>query len=183
MNTSPDLFFLETERLRFERPCENQEEILFPLFSNPDVTRHIGNGKTYDKEGIRETVKKSRQHWKKNNIGFCNVFLKGTDTFIGVGGLVHLAYQEGHPEFELGYHLLPEFWEKGYATEIAKALLAWGFEHMGVDHFLGVTNKEHMASQKVLKKAGFHYDRDELYPKTGILCHFFRIDRPSCHYP
>ena len=64
---------------------------------------------------------------------------------------------------EVGYRLSPEYWGRGYATEIAKHLVSYGFEEMQAKNLCAVAHKEHQASLHVLKKAGFIFVREDNY--------------------
>jgi len=70
-------------------------------------------------------------------------------------GAVSLLLEEGPGEAELGYWIGRPHWGRGYATEAAAALIAHGFDRLGLQtitahHFL--TNA---ASGRVIRKLGF----------------------------
>jgi RimJ/RimL family protein N-acetyltransferase len=75
---------------------------------------------------------------------------------------------------ELGYYFGRAAWGKGYATEAAAAVLAWGFDDVGLDRIVAVARPFNHASKRVLGKlvfryvgAGHHYDVDtELWEKS-----------------
>ena len=56
---------------------------------------------------------------------------------------------------EIGYGLLPEYWGCGYATEAVSAAVAWALGQPGVARVEAETETDNLASQNVLKKAGF----------------------------
>jgi RimJ/RimL family protein N-acetyltransferase len=56
---------------------------------------------------------------------------------------------------EIGYSLVPEFQQKGYATEAVTALLDWAFAHDDVCSVIAETLPELAASQGLLRKLGF----------------------------
>ena len=68
---------------------------------------------------------------------------------IGAAGLQHL---EGGPEVEVGYRFLRTHWGRGYATESARASLAFGFEELGLDRIVAVALETNVASRRVLEK-------------------------------
>ncbi len=70
-------------------------------------------------------------------------------------------------EIEVGYRLLKKFWSQGYATEMSKALIEYGFNQMKLDKIVGITHPENFASQNVLTKAGLVYVRED---------HFYNLD-------
>ena len=49
---------------------------------------------------------------------------------------------------------MPEYQGRGYATEAARALLAWGRDTLGIRRFIAHCDAENLASQGVMKKLG-----------------------------
>lgn len=56
-------------------------------------------------------------------------------------------------EIKYGFH--PDAWGKGFATEVVRALHAWGIDKFGVRRFLGVTKSDNVGSRGVLQKVGY----------------------------
>jgi RimJ/RimL family protein N-acetyltransferase len=86
--------------------------------------------------------------------------------FVGASGL--FPEPEGR-EIEIAYRLPFDCWGQGYATEMARAVLAHGFDTLGLERVVGLTWPENVASQHVLRKLGMrergvetHYGRDML---------------------
>ena len=70
---------------------------------------------------------------------------------------------------EIGYSVLPAFQGRGYATEAAHALVAWGFAQPGVRRIVANCRFDNPASIRVLEKIGMRQtgrDRDELTWET-----------------
>jgi ribosomal-protein-alanine N-acetyltransferase len=65
-----------------------------------------------------------------------------------------LKYIPKTVEVEVGYRLLHEAWGQGFATEVARELVRYGFEEVGLDRIIGLTHPDNVASQRVLMKAG-----------------------------
>ncbi|MBL0357758.1 MAG: GNAT family N-acetyltransferase [Chitinophagaceae bacterium] len=61
----------------------------------------------------------------QNKLGRWAVHLKATNEFVGWCGLKCLKENN---EIDLGYRFKPSAWGKGYATEAAKATLAYGLD-------------------------------------------------------
>ena len=57
-------------------------------------------------------------------------------------------------EGNIGYELNPEYWRHGYATEAARAMLSYGFDHLGLHRIWAELNAENVASAHVLEKVG-----------------------------
>ena len=56
---------------------------------------------------------------------------------------------------EIGYGIEEDHQGRGYATEAVSALVDWAFEQPGVTCVTAETEESNIASQNVLKKAGF----------------------------
>jgi RimJ/RimL family protein N-acetyltransferase len=147
--------FLETKRLILKTAELSDLDMLVALRSDFEIMKNTGYGGTQTKEEVREYLDFAISYQEKHRIGFCLVFEKESGNFIGEAGLFHLLFDDSQPEIELGYHLYKKFWGKGYGTELTKALIRWGFQHLSVNKLVSTTYPDNVASQKVLKKAGF----------------------------
>ncbi len=54
----------------------------------------------------------------------------------------------------IGYEIAPRYWGEGYATEAARAMLAFGFEELRLHHIRAHCVAENVASYRVLEKVG-----------------------------
>jgi ribosomal-protein-alanine N-acetyltransferase len=57
-------------------------------------------------------------------------------------------------EADLGYEMDPRYWGQGYATEAARALLAFGFRDLGLHRIWSWCIADNVASARVLEKIG-----------------------------
>lgn len=79
------------------------------------------------------------------------VVRRGIDELIGGIGL-HLEPEHDHGE--LGYWIGVDHWDRGYATEAAKAVVRFGFERLGLERIHARTFSRNPGSRKVLEKTG-----------------------------
>ena len=56
---------------------------------------------------------------------------------------------------EIGYGILEEYQNNGYATEAVRAVLKWAFSHPEVTAVEAETDDDNIASKRVLEKCGF----------------------------
>lgn len=80
------------------------------------------------------------------------VVLRGNGRLIGNCG-VRIS-DPAQREASLGYELDPAHWGQGYATEAARAMLAFGFEHLHVCRVWAEVLAENEASRRVLARLG-----------------------------
>lgn len=146
---------LETQRLLLKPIRLEDFEHLLKLRTDPIVMRYIGDGQIQTKEQVQEFIMLEIEYHKQYGFGFCSVFEKLSGEFVGQAGLFHLGYNDTQPEIEVAYRLLPAYWGKGYATELTKALIHWGFTHLPNSKLIAAAHPDNLASQQVLKKSGF----------------------------
>jgi RimJ/RimL family protein N-acetyltransferase len=91
---------------------------------------------------------------------------KGTGKFIGRCGLLPWTIDQ-REEVEVAYLLVKEYWGQGLATEVAQAILDYGFEHLQLSRLICLIDHENQASMKVAVKIGMAFEkegRDEIGP-------------------
>ncbi|HAU0262644.1 TPA: GNAT family N-acetyltransferase [Legionella pneumophila] len=149
--------FLETERLFLRAPELSDLDTLVTLRSDFEIMKYTGEGGAQTKEQVRDYLNFALSYQKKHGLGFYLVFEKESGHFVGEAGLFHLLFDDTQPEIEINYHLHKKFWGKGYATELTKALVRWGFQHLLINKLVAATYPNQTASQKVLQKSGFDF--------------------------
>jgi RimJ/RimL family protein N-acetyltransferase len=95
------------------------------------------------------TLKRYAEH----RYGLQALIEKNTANLIGQCGLI-LQELGGKKEIEVGYHLLPEYWGKGYATEAARAFRDYGFKTTTADYIISIIDPANERSKKVAKRNG-----------------------------
>jgi RimJ/RimL family protein N-acetyltransferase len=72
---------------------------------------------------------------------------------------------------------MPQYWGKGYATEIAIAAIQYGFNEMNVNTIYGTAHVDNIGSSKALLKAGLIFI--EYFEHDDAPMGWYRIDRKS----
>ena len=156
---------LETERLRL-RPVEFADvPILADLWSDPDVTRHIGGPR--DRGKLVEIFEQTARDPLAEKYDMYPVEEKATRTVVGHCGLIDKEV-EGKTEIELVYVLARPAWGRGYATEIAAAIKGHAFEKMGVRRLIALIEPGHEASEQVAVKVGMHLENEVVRPGGAL---------------
>jgi len=85
------------------------------------------------------------------------------------------------PTPELGYWLGAQYWGHGFATEAARAVIDYAFEHLEHDALQAGARVSNPASRRVLEKCGFQWTGVGLYRiramNSSVPCDRFRLDR------
>ncbi len=163
---------LTTARLRLSPFEEADFDLLFDLHSDPEVNRYLSPGPApMDADEVRRRLGDYIGAHEQTGISKWKLETREGD-FIGRAGFAWLTDPDG---YELGYSLKRSAWGKGYASEIARGLIAWFFENMPDDYLLAFAVTEHKGSQAVMRKAGMKYWMDQ--EKVGHPCSFYRIER------
>lgn len=91
--------------------------------------------------------------------GFGPWALEADGTFIGFTGLLMQTF-EAHftPAVEVGWRLAPSAWGHGYATEAARAALAYGFDQAGLDEIVSMAATTNVRSHAVMRRIGMTRD-------------------------
>jgi len=165
---------LETKRLIIKVPSEQDINDQYKLQSDPDVMQYIATG-VRTREEVEKILHTAIKHYQKHKFSLGSVFEKATGEFIGRAGLIYLAFDDTQPDIEVGYALLKPYWNKGYATEITKALLEWGFAHLNIVKLVAVTRPENEKSRRVLEKCGMHFVK--MFQYNGIDVTYYEIYR------
>lgn len=85
-----------------------------------------------------------------------------TGEFIGFVGLHDVpSVLPFAPAVEVGWRLAERFWGKGYATEAARAALAYGFGEVGLTEVVSFTSVVNVRSRAVMERLGMLRDQSE----------------------
>jgi RimJ/RimL family protein N-acetyltransferase len=73
-------------------------------------------------------------------------------------GAIGLTINKEHKNAELGYWIGKPYWNNGYCTEAAKAVLRYGFEELGLNRIQAQHFKRNAASGRVMQAIGMLYE-------------------------
>jgi ribosomal-protein-alanine N-acetyltransferase len=142
-------------------------EDLARMHQDPRVMKTLApaghpNGGMLTETETRRMIERDVAHWQRYGYGLWALRDITSAQFVGRSGL-HVVRLDEHDEVELAYALVAEAWGQGLATEIAAAVLGIGFEQLGLSTIVCFTLTTNLASQRVMQKAGFTYERDFIH--------------------
>ena len=177
---------LRTERLLLRRWRESDLDPFAALNADPIVMEHFHHGVRTRAESA-DFMSRIEHEFAQRGFGLFAVEVPGVAPFIGFVGL-HAATFEAPftPAIEVGWRLAHAYWGKGYATEAARAAVAFGFDHAGLEEIVSFTNVGNLRSQRVMQRIGMtrdlegDFDHPAVPPGHPIRPHvLYRIRPPA----
>ncbi|MBX7205780.1 MAG: GNAT family N-acetyltransferase [Bacteroidia bacterium] len=138
------------------RPVEEGDrQKVFEGFSNPEVTRYFDiTYPTYESTSVQMEWYASN---RKEQSGFAwAVCDKSSGEVMGVFSIYFINRK--HQRAELGYWLLPPYWNKGFATEALMAIISYAKNKLYLHRLSAEIEPANTASKKLLQKLGFKRD-------------------------
>ena len=142
---------LKTERLVLRMLCEDDFEQYAAMMADPEVTRHLSDGRPLTRAEAWRQMAFVVGHWQLRGYGMWAVEEASTGR---LAGRVGCHYPEGWPDFEVGWTLAREFWGRGYATEAARRALEYAFTELGREHVISLIRPDNLPSIKVAERLG-----------------------------
>jgi RimJ/RimL family protein N-acetyltransferase len=145
---------IETERMILRRWRDADRAPYAGMMADPEVGYWLGG-----------TLTEARSHAQIDQFatdrvgdepGFLALERRGDGAFLGAACL--RTVPAGHPmsgAIEVGWRLARWAWGGGYATEAARALIAEGFDRLGVEEIVSFTAASNARSRAVMERLGF----------------------------
>lgn len=156
---------------------------------DPLVMRHFPS--VMDRRASEQMAERAHQDIQERGWGWWAVEHEGS--FIGFTGLASVGF-DAHftPAVEIAWRLVSTAWGRGFATEAARASLAYGFDEIGIEEVVSMTVPANTRSVAVMKRLGMthdpmeDFDHPRLAPGHELRRHvLYRLhrDRWSSTYP
>jgi len=148
---------LETNRLVLRRLDTGDAAFTLRLVNEPSWLQYIGD------KGVR-SLEEAENYLltgpidmnERLGFGMWMVELKPSRKPIGFCGLIK---RETLDDVDIGFALLPEYCQKGYAFEAASATLDYAKTQLNLPRIVAITSQDNAVSGKLLEKLGFRYER------------------------
>ena len=153
---------LATPRLVLRPFAPGDVDELLTMDGDARVMRYIGTGlgpRTRDEvaASIGRIMDFAARH---PGMSLLHASVRDTGRFVGGCGLFPLPDDSA---IEIAYRLPYDCWGQGYATEMARAVMAHGFDTLGLVRIVGVTYPENEPSQRVLLKIGMRAEGEAVH--------------------
>ena len=150
-----DVFRLETARLWLRWPRSSDDAAIHRFCSQWDVARWTARiPHPYPPGSAERFIYAARQsNASGRDLTLVMAPKKGKRDVVGSISLE----SRGTDRLSLGFVLTPEYWNKGLATEAARAVVEVGFGLTSAIEILASASIENPASRRVLEKCGFEF--------------------------
>jgi len=133
------------------------------MYAKHAVMEYIPGG-AWTGEQTAAIIERMKALDAEHGFGFYPIVRKRSAALIGHAGL---GYLERTPEVEIAYVLDDTCWGQGFATEVARALIAHAFTRIGLERVVAVAFPANQRSVSVMQRAGmtlvgkaFHFGTD-----------------------
>jgi RimJ/RimL family protein N-acetyltransferase len=104
-------------------------------------------------------VERAQMHFREQGFGLLAAELKETGAFLGFVGLQRVPFDAPFtPAVEIGWRIGFEHWNRGYATEAARAVLDHAFGDLKLGEIVAMTYRGNHRSRRVMEKLGMAHD-------------------------
>ncbi len=148
-----ETFEIRTARLRIRSWRDGDFEAYAAMNADPRVMEFFPG--VLSREESRERFARGSARLAELGYGLWPVEVIGGSPLIGICGLAAPDFTAHFtPAVEIGWRLAAEHWGQGYATEAARAVLAFGFEKLGLPEIVSFTTAANVRSRRVMEKLG-----------------------------
>lgn len=149
----PSPVTLTTERLTLRPWRDDDADAFAAMNADPVVMAHYPAPQTRAESDA--SFGRVREHFADRGFGVWATEERATGAFVGFVGLSVPRF-EAHftPCVEIGWRLVPGAWGRGYATEGARASLAFGFGTLGLAEIVAMTRPDNARSIAVMHRLG-----------------------------
>ncbi len=141
----------KTPRLIITKIDKGDIDLLFQLTGNQQVMKYFPTTLNYPE--TRRMLDKIRYQYKTYGYSFWKLLLKNSNEFVGIAGLLNQKI-DGHAETEISYRILPRYWNRGFATEAARACKEYAETVLNKKRLISIIHPDNFASKRVAKKLG-----------------------------
>lgn len=147
---------LQTERLVLRRMRLGDAEDMYDYAHRADVTKFLRWSPHPDIYYTQDYLRYLATRYAAGSFYDWAVIYKANHRMIGTCGFTSFSCPDDAAE--IGYVLHPDYWGQGLAVEAARAVLAFGFDHLLLHRVEARFMQENTASLRVMQKLGMTFE-------------------------
>lgn len=160
----------QSPRIIIREFLPQEQQTFLDLFKDNQVTQYLPETSP---ERYLEMFNELLENYKKKNLSRWAIFDTTNNNFIGI--CVARIFAHNKNQIEIGYVLSKEYWGKGIATEVCKAITQYSFANTNTKEVVAITDLNNTGSQNVLQKAGFQRLNNLIRNEEELA--YFKIER------
>lgn len=169
----PSMDGLTTERLIFRHTSLDDLSWWMEYINSAEAVRFMALA-VGSEASCREFIQRSLDRRAADGSGLNAIIERVSGAPVAMIGLLTQEV-DGVDELEIGYHLLPSAWGKGYATEAAVACKEFAGEHQCATSVISLIDHRNFPSQAVAKRNGMVYEKDTVHRGTPAMVWRYRF--------
>lgn len=174
---------IRTERLLLREWRESDRDAWAAMNADPEVMEYFPS--TLDREAADAAFDRLGGRLAEQGWGLWAVEHDGA--FLGFTGLNPVGFDASFaPALEVGWRLARAAWGRGFATEAARAGVAYAFDVLGVDELVSLTAVGNVRSRAVMERLGMtrdpadDFDHPSVPEGSPLRRHvLYRLPRPA----
>ncbi|MEM9546949.1 MAG: GNAT family N-acetyltransferase [Bacteroidota bacterium] len=143
---------LESERTILRQFDASDLIHVFKGLSHPEVIKYYGVS-FLTLEATKEQMEWFRDLERTETGIWWAICKESSGEFLGAGGLCELSKE--HKKAEIGFWLLPEYWGKGYMSEVMPLILNYAFDVLHLHRIEGFVESENENCKRAMKRLNF----------------------------
>lgn len=151
---------LETKRVYLREFLHSDIKALSEIYSNAEIMKYMGRGGPLNAEQTLKMINYWQSEYKNYGYGFWAMINKEDEKLIGHCGF---SFIKEAGETEIAYLLDKPYWGKGFATEISKKTLEYGFDKFNFKKVIALVYPDNKQSIRVIEKMGMSFEREGIF--------------------
>jgi len=177
MSNTPDAtsdWLIETDRLRLRPVTVEDTALMLAVWNDPAFIENVTDRGIRTVEQAREAIKGGAEKlFEDYGYGPYCMSLKSDGTMIGICGLFK---RENIDDPDIGFGVLPDYCQKGYAGEAAAAVVEYARTTLGIGVLAAIVSPTNAPSIGLIEKLGLTFERMITMPgDDDAICLYSRV--------
>jgi [ribosomal protein S5]-alanine N-acetyltransferase len=161
-----DEWILETARLRLRRYTPDDLDDLASILGDAVTMSYYE--RPFTRSEARDWIMRNLERYEVDGHGLWAMDLKSTGGFIGNCGPVRRVV-DGREEVEIGWIVDRRWWNRGLATEAARAARDYCYGDLGILRLISLIRPVNVPSRRVAEKIGMTVEKETMWAELPHL--------------
>ena len=157
----------QSERLYFRLVQQSDYNTWLPFFQDPNNFKHWIEPNESAEQACTKWFERQLHRYEFDRGEMNALVEKQSGELIGYCGLLVQTVDELE-ELEIGYSLLPQYWNKGFASEAAIKCLDYAFDRQFSPSLISIISVTNVPSARVAVKNGMTLSKTTIYKENRV---------------